>query len=181
MKKFGVAHFREFQRRSHWAPLLAWSVSQSNDFGFLPRPPTASSTVSLYHHRRHHHHPLAAPGPSKGSSLRPFHTLRHSPLYRRHDAHFDRPGDARRCVPQSHTRHQPGPAVPSGTRYLQPYTCEHRTALGGPCKNPEHRGDWNIADSWQPPQEQADLWMALRDRMTDDWKQLTLQEKKAGA
>ena len=31
-----------------------------------------------------------------------------------------------------------------------------------------------------PPQEQADLWMALRDRMKIDWHDLTLQEKKAG-
>ncbi|KAF2755668.1 putative cytochrome c oxidase polypeptide 5, mitochondrial [Pseudovirgaria hyperparasitica] len=30
-----------------------------------------------------------------------------------------------------------------------------------------------------PPQEQADLWMALRDRMKVDWKEMTLQEKKA--
>lgn len=31
-----------------------------------------------------------------------------------------------------------------------------------------------------PPQEQADLWMALRDRMKVDWHDLTPQEKKAG-
>lgn len=31
-----------------------------------------------------------------------------------------------------------------------------------------------------PPQEQADLWMSLRDRMKVDWKDLTMQEKKAG-
>jgi len=30
-----------------------------------------------------------------------------------------------------------------------------------------------------PPQEQADLWMALRDRMKVDWNEMTLQEKKA--
>ena len=32
-----------------------------------------------------------------------------------------------------------------------------------------------------PPQEQADLWMTLRDRMKTDWKELTMQEKKVGA
>lgn len=39
----------------------------------------------------------------------------------------------------------------------------------------------NIEKRWEamPPQEQADLWMALRDRMKVDWKELTLQEKKA--
>lgn len=31
-----------------------------------------------------------------------------------------------------------------------------------------------------PPQEQADVWMALRDRMKTNWAELTLQEKKAG-
>jgi cytochrome c oxidase subunit 4 len=40
----------------------------------------------------------------------------------------------------------------------------------------------NIEKRWEvmPPQEQADLWMALRDRMKVDWTQMTLQEKKAG-
>ncbi|KAF2717974.1 COX4-domain-containing protein [Polychaeton citri CBS 116435] len=39
----------------------------------------------------------------------------------------------------------------------------------------------NIEKRWEamPPQEQADLWMALRDRMKVDWNELTLQEKKA--
>lgn len=31
-----------------------------------------------------------------------------------------------------------------------------------------------------PPQEQAELWMQLRDRMKVDWQEMTLQEKKAG-
>jgi cytochrome c oxidase subunit 4 len=40
----------------------------------------------------------------------------------------------------------------------------------------------NIEKRWEdmPPQEQADLWMSLRDRMKVDWKEMTLQEKKAG-
>ena len=40
----------------------------------------------------------------------------------------------------------------------------------------------NIEKRWEamPPQEQADLWMALRDRMKADWNELTTQEKKAG-
>jgi len=39
----------------------------------------------------------------------------------------------------------------------------------------------NIEKRWEamPPQEQAELWMALRDRMTVDWNELTTQEKKA--
>lgn len=38
-----------------------------------------------------------------------------------------------------------------------------------------------IEKRWEfmPPQEQAELWMALRDRMKVDWRELTLQEKKA--
>jgi cytochrome c oxidase subunit 4 len=41
----------------------------------------------------------------------------------------------------------------------------------------------NIEKRWEemPPQEQADLWMSLRDRMKIDWKDMTLQEKRAGA
>ncbi|KFY22673.1 hypothetical protein V493_06426 [Pseudogymnoascus sp. VKM F-4281 (FW-2241)] len=39
----------------------------------------------------------------------------------------------------------------------------------------------NIERRWEamPPQEQADVWMALRDRMKTNWADLTLQEKKA--
>ncbi|KAG5952218.1 Cytochrome c oxidase polypeptide 5, mitochondrial [Claviceps sorghi] len=39
----------------------------------------------------------------------------------------------------------------------------------------------NIEKRWEgmPLQEQADLWMALRDRMKGSWSELTLQEKKA--
>ncbi|KFY54807.1 hypothetical protein V497_07465 [Pseudogymnoascus sp. VKM F-4516 (FW-969)] len=39
----------------------------------------------------------------------------------------------------------------------------------------------NIEKRWEqmPPQEQADVWMALRDRMKTNWAELTLQEKKA--
>lgn len=40
----------------------------------------------------------------------------------------------------------------------------------------------DIEKRWEgmPPQEQADLWMALRDRMKRDWHEMTLQERKAG-
>jgi cytochrome c oxidase subunit 4 len=40
----------------------------------------------------------------------------------------------------------------------------------------------NIEKRWEgmPLQEQADLWMALRDRMKENWAELTLHEKKAG-
>jgi cytochrome c oxidase subunit 4 len=40
----------------------------------------------------------------------------------------------------------------------------------------------DIEKRWEgmPPQEQADLWMALRDRMKANWAELTVQEKKAG-
>ena len=40
----------------------------------------------------------------------------------------------------------------------------------------------NIEKRWEgmPLQEQADLWMALRDRMKGNWNELTLQEQKAG-
>ncbi|TPX13225.1 uncharacterized protein E0L32_006425 [Thyridium curvatum] len=39
----------------------------------------------------------------------------------------------------------------------------------------------NIEKRWEgmPLQEQAELWMTLRDRMKENWTELTLQEKKA--
>ncbi|EPS40129.1 hypothetical protein H072_6089 [Dactylellina haptotyla CBS 200.50] len=39
----------------------------------------------------------------------------------------------------------------------------------------------DIEKRWEnmPPQEQAELWMALRDRMKGSWADLTVQEKKA--
>ncbi|KAL1847712.1 Cytochrome c oxidase subunit 5B, mitochondrial [Paecilomyces lecythidis] len=39
----------------------------------------------------------------------------------------------------------------------------------------------SIEKRWEamPPQEQAELWMQLRDRMKVNWHDLTLQEKKA--
>ncbi|KAH8897853.1 COX4-domain-containing protein [Thozetella sp. PMI_491] len=39
----------------------------------------------------------------------------------------------------------------------------------------------NIEKRWEgmPLQEQAELWMALRDRMKENWAELTVQEKKA--
>ncbi|KAK2873239.1 Cytochrome c oxidase subunit 5 [Arthroderma sp. PD_2] len=38
-----------------------------------------------------------------------------------------------------------------------------------------------IEKRWEamPPQDQAELWMKLRDRMKVDWKSMTLQEKRA--
>jgi DnaJ-domain-containing protein 1 len=40
----------------------------------------------------------------------------------------------------------------------------------------------NIEKRWEvmPMQEQAELWMAPRDRMKESWTELTVQEKKAG-
>ncbi|RPB22569.1 cytochrome c oxidase subunit IV [Terfezia boudieri ATCC MYA-4762] len=39
----------------------------------------------------------------------------------------------------------------------------------------------DIEKRWEgmPPQEQAELWMQLRDRMKTNWSELTLAEKKA--
>ncbi|MCJ1302190.1 Cytochrome c oxidase subunit 5A [Hypocenomyce scalaris] len=57
-------------------------------------------------------------------------------------------------------------------------TQQTRAASAHAISNPTLAG---IEKRWEamPPQEQADLWMALRDRMKVDWHQLTLQEKKA--
>lgn len=58
-------------------------------------------------------------------------------------------------------------------------TQQTRAASDHAISNPTLAG---IEKRWEsmPPQEQADLWMQLRDRMKVDWHQMTLQEKKAG-
>jgi len=55
---------------------------------------------------------------------------------------------------------------------------QHRNSSGHAISNPTLV---DIEKRWEglPPQEQADLWMALRDRMKVNWSELTLQEKKA--
>ncbi|MCJ1363927.1 Cytochrome c oxidase subunit 5A [Acarospora aff. strigata] len=75
-------------------------------------------------------------------------------------------------------------------RYLQPFrtspvSCLHasrqqqQSRQAHAISNPTLAG---IEKRWEamPPQEQADLWMSLRDRMKADWHELTMQEKKAG-
>lgn len=54
-----------------------------------------------------------------------------------------------------------------------------RAASGHAISNPTLA---NIEKRWEsmPSREQADLWMALRDRMKENWNDLTLAEKKAG-
>ncbi|KAJ4378947.1 Cytochrome c oxidase subunit 5B, mitochondrial [Didymella sp. IMI 355093] len=63
-------------------------------------------------------------------------------------------------------------AVPRTTCQVQQFRQAH--AISNPTLA-------NVEGRWEemPPQEQADLWMSLRDRMKNDWKELTMQEKKA--
>ena len=75
-------------------------------------------------------------------------------------------------------------ALRSSSGILRPATvqlqcCQKRRASAHAISNPTLA---NIEKRWEgmPPQEQADLWMALRDRMKVNWAELTLQEKKAG-
>jgi cytochrome c oxidase subunit 4 len=58
-------------------------------------------------------------------------------------------------------------------------TSQSQTRSAHAISNPTLAG---IEKRWEgmPPQEQADLWMQLRDRMKVDWNEMTLQEKKAG-
>lgn len=78
------------------------------------------------------------------------------------------------------TLHTPSRFRQPATTYLsssQPR--QTRAATAHAISNPTLAG---IEKRWEamPPQEQADLWMALRDRMKVDWHELTVQEKKAG-
>jgi len=68
-------------------------------------------------------------------------------------------------------------STPAACLHATRTTTQHRQAHA--ISNPTLAG---IEKRWEamPPQEQAELWMALRDRMKADWHDLTLQEKKAG-
>ena len=67
-------------------------------------------------------------------------------------------------------------------------TCLYAPAAAAPQRQQRHAHAIsnptlaNIEKRWEamPPQEQADLWMQLRDRMKTPWNEMTLQEKKAG-
>ena len=58
---------------------------------------------------------------------------------------------------------------------VRPVAARHAHAISNPTLV-------NIEKRWEsmPPEEQADLWMSLRDRMKSNWSELTVQEKKAG-
>ncbi|KAL6251530.1 Cytochrome c oxidase subunit 5B, mitochondrial [Rhinocladiella similis] len=59
-----------------------------------------------------------------------------------------------------------------------PMTSQSHVRSAHAISNPTLAG---IEKRWEamPPQEQAELWMQLRDRMKVDWHEMTLQEKKA--
>ena len=82
-----------------------------------------------------------------------------------------------RTFPAIRTALRPKPSLPiylTESRHQQT-----RSAADHAISNPVLA---QIEKRWEemPPQEQADLWMALRDRMKNDWHDLTLQERKAG-
>lgn len=59
-----------------------------------------------------------------------------------------------------------------------PVTISQRAATTHAISNPTLA---DIEKRWEamPPQEQAELWMTLRDRMKTNWAELSLAEKKA--
>ena len=70
------------------------------------------------------------------------------------------------------------PSIPACSA-VTPHQQSRQASAQHAISNPTLAG---IEKRWEQmnPQEQADLWMALRDRMKIDWHDLTLQEKKAG-
>ncbi|KAJ9604629.1 Cytochrome c oxidase subunit 5B, mitochondrial [Cladophialophora chaetospira] len=66
----------------------------------------------------------------------------------------------------------------SATTQQPPMTSQSQIRSAHAISNPTLAG---IEKRWEgmPPQEQAELWMQLRDRMKVDWNEMTLQEKKA--
>ena len=77
-----------------------------------------------------------------------------------------------RAVPRTPAATRAGPIASLNalqTRFASDHAISNPTLAG-------------IEKRWEgmPPQEQAELWMQLRDRMKVDWHQMTLHEKKAG-
>lgn len=77
-------------------------------------------------------------------------------------------------------RTQTSPLIRSGVRSVaRPLPVTARLASTQVLSKPTLA---NIEKRWErmPPQEQAELWMALRDRMKGNWKELTPREQQAG-
>ncbi len=70
------------------------------------------------------------------------------------------------------------PAAARPVASVLPFQCQQSRAQSHAVSAPMLA---DIEKRWEvmPPQEQAELWMALRDRMKGYWGELTLQEKKA--
>ncbi|KIX99278.1 uncharacterized protein Z520_04854 [Fonsecaea multimorphosa CBS 102226] len=66
----------------------------------------------------------------------------------------------------------------AASQQLPPMSSQSQMRSAHAISNPTLAG---IEKRWEsmPPQEQAELWMQLRDRMKVDWNEMTLQEKKA--
>lgn len=88
------------------------------------------------------------------------------------------PSSASLRVHSSRLQIQPA-QLPAATCLIEGRGDQRRHASIHAISNPTLAG---IEKRWEemPPQEQAELWMALRDRMKTDWHEMTLQEKKAG-
>lgn len=74
----------------------------------------------------------------------------------------------------------PARSIPSAVaRHTPAALCQVRAQSTEAIANPTLA---DIEKRWEamPPQEQADLWMQLRDRMKTNWHELTVPEKKAG-
>lgn len=136
--------------------------------------------VKLFQLLTSHHHPtqhqLAPLVPSTGALTLPF--LNFATLSTLHFAMLRSSviRASRSSIPLSATRQVAGAPRAAALVCAQQQQIRQAHAISNPTLA-------NIEKRWEdmPPQEQADLWMSLRDRMKTDWKELTLQEKKAGA
>lgn len=144
------------------------ALASSSDLIFancsLCRPPPITTT-----------NPLAAAGPSTGiSSLSfPFSPISTQPAAAMLRSSLIRASRSSAAV-------MPSVATRTALPRAAPAVCQLQQARQAHAiSNPTLA---NIEKRWEdmPPQEQADLWMSLRDRMKVDWKEMTLQEKKAG-
>ena len=115
--------------------------------------------------------------PSLRRPLPPRTTLSHTQRNIHHYAMFLQSVSRATALRSLATRTVPSPMACLTT--LRPQAQQTRAASEHAIANPTLA---SIEKRWEtmPPQEQADLWMQLRDRMKVDWHQMTVQEKKAG-
>lgn len=163
-------------RHLYWVRIGARSIPSSEKWPDTSSQKNATKSrlqFVLHHHHRFNRHDNTTPkSPSRHlPSPRP-PQLDPSPLSRRF---LHLPRNTAKMMRTSLLRATRAAAAPSARLAMVPRAAASTHAISNPTLA-------NIEKRWEdmPSTEQAELWMALRDRMKENWADLTVQEKKAG-